>query len=53
MSSFTIICDKCGSKDIFICGDTTFSAQIECKNKDCGEYGVEGDNLIINGEKKY
>lgn len=46
--SFTIICDNCGSKNIYICGDTTFKAQIECE--DCGALGAEDDNLLINGK---
>lgn len=47
-SSFVVTCGKCGSKKIFICGDTTFNVQIECK--DCGNHGVEDDDLVINGE---
>lgn len=46
MNSFTVICDNCNSKDVTVTADTNFMIHIECKN--CGLYGVEGEDLIVN-----
>lgn len=46
--SFTVFCNRCHSENVFVSGDTSYKVHLECDN--CGAYGVEDENLLINAE---
>lgn len=48
-ASFTVICDKCGERDVFIAGCYDGDYMISCQK--CDNVGSESDgDLILNGE---